>query len=733
MSPTPRTLPSTRRAARPLHAVVAGVVALAALALGAPDAPAGAATAVPRLLRAVDVRLGTIGTSSGSNEYVSSPALADLTHPADDKPELVVAAPNGTVTATRIDTGARVWQASLGTTVIHASPVVVDVDNDGRVDVVVATMDGRVVLLNGQTGGVMRTFRQGADLHCPAGVDCRPSGFFATPVVADVNGDGRNDIVAASFDHSIYAWSWGGSLLWRSFLYDTIWSSPAAVDVDRNGTLEVVVGGDIYAGNPLGVPQGGLLWTLDGRNGARFKGRAPRSLPGQTIWSSPAITDLDGDGSPDAVVGTGNNGPFGDGSAQRKVWAVRLSNNGNVPGWPVTPPGRVVHQPAVGDVDGDGRPEVVAATETGYLRAYEHTGAVKWTTCNYATTSSCDGGITHTRGGVVIADVDDDGVQEVLSALTQRLRVYDGRTSNATIEADIRLSGGNGILNPGSIVAVSEINGSAVIAQSYVNRDPGATGAPQPGRASIRTDLLTTDRPLCAEDWPGFKRDARRSSIRPTRPPWHPFRCGRPFVAQQYRDLLGRDLDATGATYWTARLRSTWSGARVVEGFMGSAEFGAVAAPVVRLHLGLTGGPPIDAADVRAEMAELRQGATVASLATSMVAQAPYASMTDGQLVDRTYPRLMGSVPTPTARSEALAAIADDGRGAWFAGLAGSDWAVARLRGPVQVAMTYVGLLDRGPDQEGWDYWVARVAAGTRTQRLIELFLASAEYADRVS
>jgi hypothetical protein len=337
-----------------------------------------------------------------------------------------------------------------------------------------------------------------------------------------------------------------------------------------------------------------------------------------------------------------------------------------------------------------------------------------------------------THGGGSIADVDDDGVQEVLSALTQRLRVYDGRSSSATIEADIRLSGGNGILNPASVVAVSEINGSAVIAQSYVNRDPGATGAPQAGRASIRTDLLTTDRPLCAEDWPGFKRDARRSSVRPTRPPWSPFRCGRPFVAQQYRDLLGRDLDAAGATFWTGRLRTTWSGARVVEGFMNSAEFGEVAAPAVRLHLGLAGGPPIDATEVRAEMADLRQGATLTDLAASMLSQAPYASMTDGQLVDRIYPNLMGSTPTSTARAEALDVIDADGRAAWFADLSGSDWAVGRLRGPVQVAMTYIGLLDRGPDQEGWDYWVARVAAGTRTQRLIDLFLASSEYSDRV-
>jgi hypothetical protein len=722
-------------------AVVAGValglgslVAVPALPGTAPSgAPAGAATAAPRLLRSVDVRLNTIASSPGTNEHVSSPALADLTHPGDHRPELVVAAPNGTVTATRVDTGARLWQASLGPTVIHASPVVVDVDNDGRVDVVVATMDGRVVLLDGQSGAVKRTFRQGADLHCPGSrPNCRPTGFFATPVVADVNGDGRNDIVAPSFDHTVYAWSWGGTLLWRSFLQDTLWSSPAVVDVDRNGTAEVVLGGDIYAGNPLGVPAGGLLWTLDGRNGARFKGRAPRSLPGQTIWSSPAVTDLDGDGSPDVVVGTGNNGPFGDGSAQRKVWGIRLSSNGNLPGWPVTPPGRVVHQPAVGDVDGDGRPEVVVATETAHLRAYEHTGAVKWTTCNYGTTSSCDGGVKHTHGGVAIADVDDDGVQEVLSALTQRLRVYDGRTSNAVIEADVRLTGGNGILNPASIVAVGEVNGSTVIAQSYVNRDAGATGAPQPGRASIRTDLLTTDEPLCAEDWPGFKRDARRTSIRPTRPPWHPFRCGRPFVAQQYRDLLGRDLDASGATFWTARLRTTWSGPRVVEGFMNSAEFGAVAAPVVRLHLGLTGGPPIVAAEVRAEMADLRQGTTLAALAGELLARAPYASMTDAQLVDHVFPRLMGSTPTSTQRADALAAVDSDGRGAWMAELSSSAWAVARLRGPVQVAMTYVGLLDRGPDQEGWDHWVARVAAGTRPQRLIELFLASPEYADRV-
>ena len=46
--------------------------------------------------------------------------------------------------------------------------------------------------------------------------------------------------------------------------------------------------------------------------------------------------------------------------------------------------------------------------------------------------------------------------------------------------------------------------------------------------------------------------------------------------------------------------------------------------------------------------------------------------------------------------------------------------------------MTYIGLLARGPDQEGWTYWVARAEAGTPPQRLISLFLNTSEYRNRV-
>lgn len=703
----------------------AGVTLLALSTLlpiaGPAPAPAGAANATLRKLATIDVTFGTRATATGTRERYSSPVLADLN--GDDRPELVVTAPNGTVTARRLDTGAQYWQRSLGATEIHASPIVDDVNGDGKADVVVATMDGRVVRLNGQTGAVDLTLRQGAPLNCPPGNDCRPDGFFATPAIGDVNGDGKKDIVAASYDHTVYAWTAGGRLIWRAFLYDTLWSSPAIVDIDKNGRNEVVLGGDIYAGNPLGVAQGGLVWALNGSNGSRFSGY-PKSIPGEVVWSSPAISDINGDGYLDAVVGTGT--MFGDGAVNRRVYAFTLRNRQNLPGWPVTARGRVAHQPAVADIDNDGRREIVVNTENGYLTAYEHNGAEKWTTCNSnGRPDGCSGMVSHS--GVVVADVDSDGVQEVVATSGVKLRVYDGR--DKAMEAEYTLDGAYANLHPSSVPSISELGGKTIIAQSAFYRVGGHSGAERNGDI-VRTVVVTTDQPLCAEDWPAFKRGPRRDSVQRARPSWSPFPCGRPFVAQQYRDLLGRSPDAAGQTYWTARLRTTWSGARVVEGFMDSAEFRGVAAPVIRLHLGIDAGPPRPADEIRAEMVALRQGETLTEIAETLLSDRP--AQTDAALVDAVFPRLTGRTPTTSERNTALSTIQANGQAAWVAQLSGSTSAVNHLTDRVQVAMTYIGLLGRAPDAQGFDFWIREVERGVSPQRLIEQFLNTPEYRERV-
>jgi len=724
-SPRPAPVARPTQTARRRLRGALGVVLLALSAIGTSAgsgaAPAGAATATLRVLRTVDVQFGTRVRSGGTSERYSSPAVGDLN--GDDKPELVVAAPNGTITATRLDNGARIWQRSLGATEIHATPLIDDVDGNGSMDVVAATMRGQVFLLNGQNGGVIRTFNQGAPQNCPPGKDCRPDGFFATPAVGDVNHDGKKDIIAPSYDHSVYAWSVGGTLLWRAFLYDTLWSSPAIVDIDKNGRNEVVLGGDIYAGNPLGVPKGGLVWALNGSNGSRYSGY-PKSIPGEVVWSSPAIADISGDGFPDAVVGTGT--MFGDGAASRRLWAFSLRSRANLAGWPVATTGRVAQQPAIGDIDGDAAKEVVVNSENGYLEAYEVNGSRRWVTCNANSRTGC--GTPASHSGVVIADVDNDGRQEVVATSGVWLRVFD--FGSKVLEAEFRLPGTYAqYLHPASVPAISELNGSTVIIQSAFFKPTGHSGDVV-GGDYVRASVFTTDKPLCAEDWPTFKRSSRRDSVVTARPPWHPFACGRPFVAQQYQDLLGRPLDANGQAYWTARLRTTWSGPRVVEGFMNSAEFKGVAAPIVRLHIGAASGPPGPSTDIRSEMVALQQGETLTEIAETLLSDLP--SQTDAQLVDAAFPRLTGRTPTTTERNTALAAIDENGQGAWLAGLSESFSATSGLVDEVQVAMTYIGLLDRAPDPGGYDFWVDQVEGGVSPQRLIEQFLNTPEYRNRV-
>ncbi len=714
---------------RPIVVAVAGALALLLVApIAAPvvgPAPAGAVTATLRSLRTVDVQFAQRHTATGTTERYSSPAVGDLN--GDDRPELVVAAPDGTLTATRLDTGTTYWKRSLGATEIHATPVLEDVDGNGSVDVVAATMDGRVVLLNGQTGAVVRTYRQGPDLHCPASnPNCRPSGFFATPAVGDVNGDGRKDIVAPSYDHTVYAWSAGsGQLLWRTYLEDTLWSSPAIVDIDRNGRKEVVLGGDIWAGNPLGVPAGGLVWALNGSNGTRVSGY-PKSMPGQVIWSSPVITDLNGDGRLDAVVGTGTN--FADQANHQHVWAFTLSNRQNLPGWPIRTQGKVAQQPAVADLDGDGTREVIVNTETGYIDARRADGTRRWVTCNAnSRTTGCGGYTSHS--GVVVADVDDDGVQEVVATSGVWLRVYDGR--DRTLEAEYQLPGGYANLHTAAVPAISELDGKAIIVQSAFHRVGGHTGAERAGDL-VRTAVVTTDKPLCAQDWPAFKGGPRGTSVQPDRFPWHPFACGRAFAAQQYSDVLGRQLDAAGRDYWTARLRSgTWSGPRVVEGFMASPEFRDVVAPIVRVHLALADGAPGPSRAIRSEITAIRGGTSLGAVAQALIDADPSAPSA-AALVDGVYRRLLGRLPSAGERTQALAAIDGSSTGAWVATMANRTDVVTSQKGRVQVATTYIGLLDRAPDAGGWTYWVTAVNGGTSPQRLIEQFLNTSEYRNRV-
>jgi len=89
----------------------------------------------------------------------------------------------------------------------------------------------------------------------------------------------------------------------------------------------------------------------------------PRVVNDLQFLTSPSVADLDNDGLPEALEGTG-------------VYDVHAFNVHGVeaPGWPKFTNGWTVTTPAVGDIDGDGLLEVVSATREGWLFVWESGG-----------------------------------------------------------------------------------------------------------------------------------------------------------------------------------------------------------------------------------------------------------------------------------------------------------------------------------------------------------------------
>lgn len=684
------------------------------LPLATSPAPASAAGTL-RLARVMDRTLSPYHASAGTSESYSTPAIADIS--GDGIPEIVVADNDGTVVAYRPDGSVR-WATHIANAALLSSPVLADVGGDGRRDVVIGVMDGSVAWIDGPSGGLVHKFWDTPSIACLPGVYCKPRGFFATPVVADLDGDGAPEIVAASWDHQLYAWHRNGSTSFRRFLVDSLWSSPVVADIDGNGSKEIILGGDRYA--DATHPAGGYLWVLRS-NGTDYAGY-PKLLPGQTIWSSPAVADLNGDHRLDITVGTGTNFPD---PAGHLVYAYSAASGTPLPGWPVGTPGRVMGSPAVADLDGDGRHDVVVATEGGYLEAFSGTGRRMWALCNAIRDTYCGPGYA-THGQATIADVDNDGVLDVVSALDKHLRVY--RARDGALEREYYF--GREVFAPPSAATIAEVGGKTWIVQNTVLDRNGVSGR-NSGDVS-RTWVFTTDTALGAAPWPTFHHDAARSGVdRTGTEPWYPLGSPTTFTRQQYRDFLNRPADDAGLNFWVSQLSSgRAAGADLIVRFLVSAEFGRALSPVVRVHLGLFGKPPTSYSGLSAELAAARNGTPSWVLADRLIAATPgLQQMTDTRLILNAYGWAWGHAPTRAQVDDGLRRLqAGITKGQLLASIVNAQWATGWLASRVNVTMTYAGMLRRVPDSTGYYYWVRAIARGTSTSRLTSLFQYSTEY-----
>jgi uncharacterized repeat protein (TIGR01451 family) len=269
------------------------------------------------------------------------------------------------------------WPTWHSTAAIYGEIAAGDLSGDGIADVITGRDHQYLHAYAGNgfplPGWPVSTFlnRNGGDRD----TDIRIVHMNSAPVIADLDGDGKNEyIVVGNVKYpgeSLIRNSgllvlepdgkrragWetaalGNGILASDFLPQ---QAPAIADLDGDGQLEIVVA--TYDGWIRAYkPNQSILWAFNFAQGTAL------------FASEPVIGDIDGDGSLEIIFGTYDpakgDGPVGLGGLK--------ANGRPIPGFPlaVGTPG-IRAAPTLADLDGDGNLEILAATWTGEVLVWD--------------------------------------------------------------------------------------------------------------------------------------------------------------------------------------------------------------------------------------------------------------------------------------------------------------------------------------------------------------------------
>ncbi len=407
-----------------------------------------------------------------------------------------------------------------------------DLDGDGVPELILN--DNRQIYDRSMSRGDTRLFRRGADGAWAAGA-ALPAGVHGCRLAADLDGDGRIDLLCAAPETAIY-WdvSRGVDVERRTVLAPaSAVMSASAWDLDEDGLLDVVVGRwtdqigvfrglggrryeDVTEAWGLGVI--GSVWQVgyvdlnhddrddlfvmsDGHqhDNATFRSLGPRA-DGEPRFERFDPAPMFDDGQ--ALFGVSDRSPMGytlgdldrDGVQELVLGdRVPLTVIGHDPefGWrslrkelnlarELTSTGQflVPWSPRLWDVDHDGQPDLLVpcGDDDGFSREPGRGDSVP---LFYAGTAggpfvNADVGFAHGQAAnVTFGDLDTDGdLDALMGGFGQPLRVY--RNATTPVGAHVLLSLRGTVSNPAALGARVEVRGA--LRQSFVY---GGHGAPQ--------------------------------------------------------------------------------------------------------------------------------------------------------------------------------------------------------------------------------------------------------------
>ena len=323
-----------------------------------------------------------------------------------------------------------------------------DLDGDGKPDLVVTNEGSNTVSVyrNTSTSGSMTAGSFAVKVDFTTGA--QPYGV----AIGDLDGDGKPDLVLGNYASntlSVYRnTSTSGSMTAGSFAAKVDFATGAQPngvamgDVDGDGKLDIVIA-NVNA-NTVSV------YRNTGTSGSMTAGSFAAKVD-FTTGSSPmgvAIGDVDGDGKPDIIVPNQSSNTV---SVYRNTSTSGSITTGSFAGRVDFTTGTGPYAVAVGDVDGDGKSDIVVINQgSNTVSVFRNTGASgSITTGSFA--AKVDFATGATPVSVAIGDLDGDGKPDLASANNAggtvsvfRNTSTTGSVTSASFDAKVDLPSGTG-------------------------------------------------------------------------------------------------------------------------------------------------------------------------------------------------------------------------------------------------------------------------------------------------